>query len=877
MKSFLKKATSLIVGASLAFSLICAPASAEIFTDGECTVTDYTSYSAQEYAMSYLRMLGISDGIEPAQNVTRGQAVSTIVRALGGESAAISLSGSMYTYDEKMAAYAYNCGILSGSTPSEWQLDSLVTGAQLSKMLVVALGYGAIITSPNAYPAEYLRYAVKAGLTKGVTNIGNDLVSGGDFAIMIMNALDADIVEVVGVTDDEAIYEISDDATLESLYLQKKNLAKGEGIVEADFYTSIVADSRCEFSRIRIEGLLYACQSENLKGLVGSRIEFVYADEKSEAKRVIVGTRLTEENKIYEFASGHGAYYEGGELRYEVAGDKEDKILLGENAVYVVNNMLLSSYDMKNVEFSQYIIKAIDNNDDSRCDVVFLTKSVSMIVKYVKDDIIYLSYGTLNSKNVIDLSDYKADTDALIIRDVSGTPKALSDIAENSSISVIASDDLGFVEIIILTDPIEGKFEEYNNTANTVLVNGVLYGLKNLNADFVLGNIYSMRINENNEIFYIESIMSDCSYVVDVSNMSQGLTTDVKIKLYDNVNGIQVYSAAERVTVDGTSYSDPQSISAAVTKRTLAYVSINAKCEISKIDYLGKYGETAKRIYRSAASGFNDITLAESLPFRFDDNTVFFYVPKSGDDMDFGLYVPMKNKDEYTTQGYELNEDTGFVKAVVVEVDSDMRTDNYISYSSDVGVVSSVTSVLDPDGQGVYKIEGFHDGEAFVYTSGHYDDVFSVCNTLKAGDVIRYIANYNNEIVRIQKTISLSDNLEFFHDGKDTVDERFYGQVITLSKNLLTNYSEYLSHEMNVSMNSSYNDLSFMRFPALLVNPSDTKYQFSNYYCYDKKSKEVSVACIDDIISAEMAGDAASNVFVQRSKSDVQCIVIVKE
>lgn len=70
-----------------------------------------------------------------------------------------------------------------------------------------------------------------------------------------------------------------------------------------------------------------------------------------------------------------------------------------------------------------------------------------------KDDIIYLSYGTLNSKNVIDLSDYKADTDALIIRDLSGSPKTLGEIAQNTSISVIASDDLGFVEIIILAEP----------------------------------------------------------------------------------------------------------------------------------------------------------------------------------------------------------------------------------------------------------------------------------------------------------------------------------------------------------------------------------------------------------------------------------------
>ena len=82
---------------------------------------------------------------------------------------------------------------------------------------------------------------------------------------------------------------------------------------------------------------------------------------------------------------------------------------------------------------------------------------------------------------------------------------------------------------------------------------------------------------------------------------------------------------------------------------------------------------------------------------------------------------------------------------------------------------------------------------------------------------------------------------------------------------------------MNVSMTSSYNDVTFMRFPGVLTNPYDTKYQFSNYYTYNKRTKEVSVASIDDIITCEMAGDAASKVFVQRSKSDVQCIVIVKE
>jgi len=306
-------------------------------------------------------------------------------------------------------------------------------------------------------------------------------------------------------------------------------------------------------------------------------------------------------------------------------------------------------------------------------------------------------------------------------------------------------------------------------------------------------------------------------------------------------------------------------------------VSLNSQNEIKKIEYLSEYGETAKRVYRQYSTGFNDIDKSESMPFRFDESTVFFYIPESGDDADFGSLVPLENEDEYTTRAYEINEDTGFVKAVVVEIDTDTRSDNYLTYNSDVGIVSSVKQTLDIEGQGVYKIEGFIDGKPFSYTSGHYDDVFNVCANLKAGDVIRYITNYNNEIVRIQRIISLEDAKEYFHDGKDTTDEQFFGQAITLDKYVLTNFSEFLCHEMNVSTTLSYNNLASMRFYADLVNPRDSECQFSNYYCYNRDTEEVTVASVDDIITYEMAGDAASEVFVQRSKSDVQCIVIVKD
>ena len=876
MKKIGFRVMSIIIVLSLVLSTLCTFVLAEDKLQGDAVISDYNASSDYEYAVSYLQMLGILSDIDANAYITRGQAVSAIIRALGHEDVAL-LSGSMYTYDEKMALFAHGCGILAGNTPAEWILDNPATGAQLAKMLVVALGYGAVITSPDAFPNEYLAYASKLGLTKGTVSFGSETVTCGDFAIMLTNAMKAQILELVGVYSDDAMYEVVKGKTLESVYLKAKNLSIATGVVESDYYTSTISGAKCEYSQIRINGTTYVCESEKLKDFVGYDVEFAYYNSTRESDRKIVGIRLNADTKVYKFNCGNDVSYSNGALYYEGKNQKEEKLYISPDAVFVINNLPLSSYNAANIDYSQYSLKLIDNNDDKKCDFVFLTKSESMIVNYIKDDIIYFSYGTLNSKNVIDLSKRDETNDVLLVVDVKGAPLNISDIKPDSSISVIASDDFSYIEIILLPDIQSGKFEEYNSLDNTIVVDGKLYGLKKLNAEFTLGNTYMIRVNENNEIFYIENIVSGCSYIVDKTGTSQGLSNGIKIKIFDNENGLRVFDIADKLTVDGTSYSGDQNILDSITTGTLAYVALNGNGEVKKIEYLNKYGETAKRLYRHQASGFNDVKLNESIPFRFNEDTIFFYIPKSGNDADFGFSLPLKNKDEYTTAAYELNDETGFVKAIVIEVDNDMRTDNYITYSSDVGIITSVKQVVDDDGQGVYKIEGFHDGKEFAYTSGHYADVFSVCATLKSGDVVRYIANYNNEIVRIQKTVSLEDTTEFFHDGKDTTDERFFGQVVTLSKNVLTNYSEYLCHEMNVSTNLSYNNLAYMRFWADLVNPYDSQSQFSNYYAYNIRTKEVSVASIDDIITYEMAGDSASKVFVQRSKSDVQCIVIVKE
>ena len=842
--------------------------------NGSFVFSDYTDPDTTEEALSYLKMMQVIGDVDTNERLTKGQSVSYIIRAMGLEDVGMQMNG-VYTYDEKMATVAHAHGILAGSTPSEWNLSSNVTFNQCAKMLVVSLGYNSVITSPDAYPAEYLAYAAKLGITKYSKDISSDYITIGDFAVMLYQTMQTNVLDFSGISADGAEYRSKNDWKLEDVYLDAKGWLKGEGIVEGDYYSSAIKDENQDYSRIMIGGNIYSCESEKTKGFVGMDTEFVYVDAKSEDARKIIGIRANDANRVYTFKRDKDLIRDGASLVFDDENGKEKRLSLSDGVIYIVNNQVLSSYTGVEIDYSKANVKAIDNNDDKKYDVVFVNFSVSMVVNYVKDDKIYLKNGTLYSKSVIDLSD--TEDISVIMHGIDGAPIELSDIKEDSGISVIASEDLKYIEIILLDDVFDGKVEAYNREDDRITVDGKIYDLSISASDLTLGNTYRFRVNENNEIYWFESVLHDCVYVVDKSNNKTGLSDDVKVKLFDGENGIRIYDAADKLTVNNSVYSDNASIYAGVPVGTLVYVTLNSDNKIKKMETLDTYGEKAERDYRKQASGFNDYDNKESLPFRFDSSTVFFYVPESGKDRDFGAIVPLKNNDRYTTQAYEYDEDTGFVKAVVVTVDTDKREDNYLTYNSDVGIVKSVSIVTAPDGQDAYKIEGYHEAEEFTYYSGQYDDVFSVCENLKSGDVIRYISNYNGEIVRIQRIVSLADAKSFFHDGRDSVDEQIYGSVITLNKNAMTNYGKYLYHEMNVSTSLSYSNLVFMRICADLTNPYDSDFEFSDYYCYNKKTKEVTKASIDDIVTYEDAGEDASKIFVQRSKSAVQFVVIVKD
>ena len=869
MKKILTKNTAIL----LTFVLVVMT-SFSAFAGSAYQMTDYADMTIGETATAYLDMMGITDGCDPKQQITRGQAVSAIIRAMGLEGVALG-GNSIYTYEEKMADMAHKAGILSGNTPSQWALESPVTYEQICKMLVVALGYGSVITGDNAFPALYVSQASKLGITKYINGFNSINVSFTDFSVMRYQAMQTKALEIVGVSGESLIYSHSDERTLEALFLESQNLAKKIGIVDSDYYTCANSLYPCAISQICIDGIMYNCDSAQCKDLVGMEVEFVYTDSPSLNSRTIKGIRPTECNKVFSFNRNQDAECKNGNVNYFESNEKEKSLKLSDGMVLIYNNQICSSYNLSDIDFSKCYVKLIDNNDDNTYDVMFVKESQSVIVSHVKDEKIYIKLGDVHSKKVIALSD--TDEISLIMHKVSGEAITLEDIVADSPISVVADKDFSHIEIILLEDKKEGKFEELNSQNHTVIADGKEYGLKISDSEFSLGKSYRFLSNEYDEIFYIEPIPDDCSYIVDKSYTSGGLESDAKLKVYDSELGLCVYTIADRLSVDGVTYSNLTEAMSAIKTSTLGYVNFDAEGRVKSIKYLDSYASGGQRTYCEFACGFNDMSHNTLMPFRYDEQTTFFYVPVDNDDDDFGFIVPLKDGNDYQTEAFELNEATGCAGAVVVKLDTDVRESTQLTYRSDIAIVKSVSQVIDVDLQSVYKIEAYHEGVLETFYSGHYPDVFAVCARLKAGDVISYVENYNDEIVRMSVLRSMSELDGYFLDGFGSVNEQFFGKVIVLDKNVLTNDAKYLMHQMSVSTTSDYNNLIHFNVWAYTDNPKDSSYEFADWYSYNKTTKEVALISVDDIMTYENAGSGATEMFVQRASSDLKMIVVVEE
>jgi len=200
----------------LAFILVVAMMASLMISASALSAKDFTDYTEVQNkdAVAMLTELGIINGyptgdFKPAGTVTRAEMAKMIYVVLnGGSDKAPTPSAQRYTdvfrgmWCEGYVAFCDDLGIIAGYGDGKFGPNDLVTGTQAAKMLLVAMGYNPAkegFTGTN-WDYNVLKVAAAKGLFAGFNANVSDGCTRDNAALLVYNALIADMVSYVGDT-----------------------------------------------------------------------------------------------------------------------------------------------------------------------------------------------------------------------------------------------------------------------------------------------------------------------------------------------------------------------------------------------------------------------------------------------------------------------------------------------------------------------------------------------------------------------------------------------------------------------------------------------------------------------------------------------------
>lgn len=191
-------------------------------------VFDMTSDETK--AVNELERYGVLKG-DPDGNmrledtVTRAEAVAMLLRMNGEYSDILRTYLFRPQFDDiegHWAAleimFAYENGIVRGTSETEFEPEGKVTVQDFAKMLVSALGYGELAEQRGSYPHGYMLTANQLGLFGNLHLEGAEEIHRDEAALMLANALDVPFMKMTGFGDniEYSIMDGKGGTTLES-------------------------------------------------------------------------------------------------------------------------------------------------------------------------------------------------------------------------------------------------------------------------------------------------------------------------------------------------------------------------------------------------------------------------------------------------------------------------------------------------------------------------------------------------------------------------------------------------------------------------------------------------------------------------------------
>ena len=174
---------------------------------------------AETTNLEQIKNIGIMDGIEPSDFVTRAQMARIITQTMNIENADIGCSFddvSDKTPYYKAIGTVQSLGIMKGCGGNIFAPDREITYNEVIKTTVTLLGYEPLAQARGGYPNGYIDTAKKLGITE--KNLDNKVVTAEEIAQILIKAIDTPLMEQVSFGID-AEYQVTEN-TIKTKYLK---------------------------------------------------------------------------------------------------------------------------------------------------------------------------------------------------------------------------------------------------------------------------------------------------------------------------------------------------------------------------------------------------------------------------------------------------------------------------------------------------------------------------------------------------------------------------------------------------------------------------------------------------------------------------------
>ena len=884
MKKIFKRITSLTLAAFMAISSF-AYAASENGYDTDIVIDMVADNKDYQYRTSagLLEALGILDGYDDSvfdryADVKRADFAIWAVRVLKLD-AANAVSGNVF---DDVKADHYAAGAIN--TLKEMKLVSgdgkyfrpndKITLLEAVIILARMTGHSYFADKKGGYPNGWITAASDAGFLKNI-NVSMDAPLTKDSAVeLLANAIQADAV----VRNQDTI-SVEEDRTILSEYY---NIYYRDGIVTSNGITGLSTSAAYKDS-VEVDDTVIACDKDFAKDYLGYKSRVFYmTDNKGNDKAVYIMPKIG--NKEMQIEDDDAEYNSStNEISYYDSHNTKKKAALAKNFKIIYNGKADGNYTEILADLKDMHLRFLDNDNDNKFDVLFITKYRDIVVKSINTDdgIIYDYYSGNNNWEYGKLPDGAFEG----IKNKNGDEVKLEDIYSGQVLSIVSSKDGEYNEVFALDDSIDGAVQSKNED-NKYVIDGQEYTVSSYytkygNQDLYVGASGSFKLDMDGKIaaFTRESNFSLSYGYID--RVWKDEEERVGVKIYTTNRGVSNYICADRLNTGKKSLKHSDNIYTYIAgggpneapegeeefKSMLVKFSTNKAGEIDRLEFASDepnfnenaekggfyvYKQRAYRNYKTPDTNFGE-------DFMINAQTVMFEVITNETDLS-NKYRKLTlnsftNNDKATVTAFADSANPAYASAIVIYKE---KSETYFEYNPIA--VNKIVSTVNDEGDTVSVLSGYN-ADGPVELEGEAENTFDSVNE---GDIISIKRNSTGRINEITKVYSVKEN-ELKNPGKNTD----YDSICKYE--LLT---PYCVAENTIKFNTSLAPEEITKESQL--KQRRVKKPDSVLVLNRGRGEKYTMGTINDLVTYTDDAGAYDKVFMYVNYTEVRMLVVVK-